>query len=145
MSEIVVLAFDLGASSCRAMIGYVNEKDKRVRVEELYRWPNYMVKVNDNLYWDVLRIWHEMKQAIKLAYKKYGDKLASIGVDTWGIDFALLDEKGELIGNPHTYRDPRTEGMLDNVLKLVTKEKIYERTGIQFIRINTLFQLYSMV
>jgi len=145
LSEIVVLAFDLGASSCRAMIGYVNEKDKRVRVEELYRWPNYMVKVNDNLYWDVLRIWHEMKQAIKLAYKKYGDKLASIGVDTWGIDFALLDEKGELIGNPHTYRDPRTEGMLDNVLKLVTKEKIYERTGIQFIRINTLFQLYSMV
>ncbi|MCC6058436.1 MAG: rhamnulokinase [Desulfurococcaceae archaeon] len=145
MSEIVVLAFDLGASSCRAMIGFVDEKEKKVRVEELYRWPNYMVRIGDSLYWDVLRIWHEMKQAIKLAYKKYGNKLVSIGVDTWGIDFALLDEKGELLSNPHTYRDPRTEGIMEEVLRIIPREKLYERTGIQFWRINTLFQLYSMV
>ena len=143
--NLVVLAFDLGASSCRAMIGFVNEKEKKVSVEELYRWPNFMVKLSDNLYWDVLRIWHEMKQAIKIAYRKYGNNLVSIGVDTWGIDFALLDEKGMLIENPHTYRDPRTEGMMEEVFKKVPKEKIYERTGIQFIRINTLYQLYSMV
>jgi sugar (pentulose or hexulose) kinase len=145
MSEIVVLAFDLGASSCRAMIGFVDEKEKKVRVEELYRWPNYMVRIGDSLYWDVLRIWYEIKQAIKLAYKRYGDKLVSIGVDTWGIDFALLDEKGELVSNPHTYRDPRTEGVMEEVLRIIPMEKLYERTGIQFWRINTLFQLYSMV
>jgi sugar (pentulose or hexulose) kinase len=145
MSEIVVLAFDLGASSCRAMIGFVDEKEKKVRVEELYRWPNYMVRIGDSLYWDVLRIWHEMKQAIKLAYKKYGNKLVSIGVDTWGIDFALLDEKGELLSNPHTYRDPRTEGIMEEVLRIIPREKLYEITGIQFWRINTLFQLYSMI
>ncbi|MEM4503064.1 MAG: FGGY family carbohydrate kinase, partial [Ignisphaera sp.] len=126
MSEIVVLAFDLGASSCRAMVGFIDEKEKKVRVEELYRWPNYMVRVGESLHWDVLRIWHEMKYAIKLAYRRYGNRLLSIGVDTWGIDYALLDEKGELIGNPHTYRDPRTEGILEEVLKIVPKEKIYE-------------------
>ncbi|MEM0027317.1 MAG: rhamnulokinase family protein [Ignisphaera sp.] len=145
MDKIVILAFDLGASSCRAMIGFVDEKEKTISVEELYRWPNFMVKVGDSLYWDVLRIWHEMKTAIKLAYRKYGKDLVSIGVDTWGIDFALLDERGMLIENPHTYRDPRTEGMMEEIFKRVPKEKIYERTGIQFIRINTLYQIFSMV
>ncbi|MEL9939674.1 MAG: rhamnulokinase family protein [Ignisphaera sp.] len=145
MGKIAILAFDLGASSCRAMMGFVDEKEKTVSVEELYRWPNFMIRVDDGLYWDVLRIWHEMKTAIKLAYKRYGKDLVSIGVDTWGIDFALLDERGMLIENPHTYRDPRTEGMMEEVFKRVPKEKIYERTGIQFIRINTLYQIFSMV
>ncbi|MEM0501544.1 MAG: rhamnulokinase family protein, partial [Ignisphaera sp.] len=145
MDRYVILGFDLGAGSCRAMIGFIDEKEKKVGVEELYRFPNYMIRIRESLYWDVLRIWHEMKQAIKLAYRRYGDSLVSIGVDTWGIDFALLDERGELLGNPHTYRDPRTEGMMDEVLRIVPKERLYERTGIQFIRINTLFQIYSMV
>ncbi|MCS7112071.1 MAG: FGGY family carbohydrate kinase, partial [Ignisphaera sp.] len=144
MDRHVILGFDLGASSCRAMIGIIDEKERRVVVEELYRFPNYMVRVGDSLYWDVLRIWHEMKQAIKLAYRKHGNRLISIGVDTWGIDFALLDERGELLGDPHTYRDPRTEGVMEEVLKIVPREKLYERTGIQFMRINTLFQIYSM-
>ncbi len=145
LDEYVILGFDIGASSCRAMVGFINEKEKRVVIEELYRFPNYMVRVGDSLYWDVLRIWHEMKQAIKLAYRRYRDSLVSIGVDTWGIDFALLDERGELLGNPHTYRDPRTEGMMEEVLRIIPRERLYERTGIQFIRINTLFQIYSMV
>ncbi|MEM2220621.1 MAG: rhamnulokinase family protein [Ignisphaera sp.] len=145
MDRYVILGFDLGAGSCRAMIGFIDEREKKVGVEELYRFPNYMIRIRESLYWDVLRIWHEMKQAIKLAYRRYGDSLVSIGVDTWGIDFALLDERGELLGNPHTYRDPRTEGMMDEVLRIVPKERLYERTGIQFIRINTLFQIYSMV
>jgi sugar (pentulose or hexulose) kinase len=145
MDRYVILGFDLGASSCRAMIGFVDEKEKRVSVEELYRFPNFMIRLGNSLYWDVLRIWHEMKQAIKLAYRRYGEKLVSIGVDTWGIDFALLDETNELLGNPHTYRDPRTEDIMEEVFSIVPKDKIYERTGIQFIRINTLFQIYSMV
>lgn len=145
MDRYVILGFDLGAGSCRAVVGFIDEKEKKVGVEELYRFPNYMIRIRESLYWDVLRIWHEMKQAIKLAYRRYGDSLASIGPDTWGIDFALLDERGELLGNPHTYRDSRTEGMMDEVLRIVPKERIYERTGIQFIRINTLFQIYSMV
>ncbi len=145
MSKIYVLGFDLGASSGRAMIGIIDEKERKVSIEEIYRFPNFMIRLGDSLYWDVLRIWHEVKQGIKHAYKRYGDKIVSIGVDTWGIDFGLLDDHGELIGFPHTYRDPRTEGMMEEVLRIIPKEKIYERTGIQFMRINTLYQMYSMV
>jgi len=145
MDEIYILGFDLGASGGRAMLGKLNESEKRIVVEEVYRFPNYIVRIGDSLYWDVLRLWYEVKNGIKLAYKKYGDKIVSIGVDTWGLDFALLDEKGELVGNPHMYRDPRTKGLMEEVFKIVPKEKIYMETGIQFMRINTLYHLYAMV
>lgn len=145
MNEAVILGFDLGASSCRAFLGYVNDAEKTVNIVEVYRWPNYMVRVNDSLYWDVFRIWHEIKHAIKLAHRKSSSKLASIGIDTWGVDFALLDDQGELVGCVHAYRDPRTTGIMEEVFKKIPKEKIYERTGIQFMRINTLYQLYSMI
>ncbi|MGC9071953.1 MAG: rhamnulokinase [Acidilobus sp.] len=144
LRDLVVLAFDLGASSCRAMVGYVNEAEKAVRVEELYRWPNYMVRIGDSLYWDVLRIWHEMKGVIKAAYKRFGSKLASIGVDTWGIDFALLDASGQLVENPHTYRDPRTKGVSRELHKIVGPEEIFQCTGNHVLEINTLYQIYSL-
>jgi len=139
----VLLALDLGATGCKAIAGILCEDDT-LRMEEICRFPNYMVRLDDSLYWDVLGIWQRIKEAIKAAVKKYGAKLVSIGLDTWGVDYALLDSRGELIGNPHTYRDPRTEGLLEEVLGILGKEYIYERTGIQFIRINTLYQLYSM-
>ena len=144
MEKAVFLAFDLGASNGRAMVGELDLKNMRLEIKELYRFPNGPVRVGEHLYWDVLRIWGEVKTGIKLAYKEYAGKLLSIGVDTWGIDFALLDNRGELLGNPHTYRDPRTRGLMEEVLKIIPRERIYERTGIQFIEINTLYQLYSL-
>ena len=144
MEELAVLAFDLGASSCRAMVGFIDEAERRVRVEELYRWPNYMVRVGDGLYWDVLRIWHEMKGALRAAYRRLGGRLASVGVDTWGIDFALLDASGMLVENPHTYRDPRTRGVSAELHKVVPPEEIFGCTGNHILEINTLYQLYSL-
>lgn len=144
MEELIILAFDLGASSGRAMIGKFDLKEKKMTIEELYRFPNMQVRVGRGLYWDVLRIWEEVKTGLRKAGREFGERLSSIGVDTWGVDFALLDDNGELLGNPHTYRDPRTEGIMEEVFKLVSREEIYSKTGIQFMRINTLYQLYSM-
>ncbi len=144
MDETVVVAFDLGATSCRAMVGFINEAERKVNVEELYRWPNYMVRVGDSAYWDVLRIWHEMKRALKTAYKRFGRKLASIGVDTWGIDFALLDSTGQLVENPHTYRDLRTKGVSRLLHSIVPPDELFSCTGNHILEINTLYQLYSM-
>jgi len=140
----VLLAFDLGASNGRAMIGELNLKEGEVRVEELYRFPNSPVRVGRHLYWDVLRLWSEVKKGLRLAYRRYGERLVSVGVDTWGVDFALIDRDGELLGTPHTYRDPRTRGLMREVLSIIPREEIYRRTGIQFIEINTLYQLYSL-
>ncbi|MEM4461964.1 MAG: rhamnulokinase family protein [Candidatus Bathyarchaeia archaeon] len=143
MGGPVFLAIDLGASGGKAIVGIL--EDERLVVEEVDRFPNYMVKLHGSLYWDVLYLWQRIKDCLKIASKKYRSELVSVGIDTWGVDFALLDSRGELIGNPHTYRDPRTEGVMDEVLERIPRRRIYERTGIQFMRINTLYQLYSMV
>jgi len=137
------LAFDLGAESGRALIGMLAER--KIMVEEVYRFPNIPVKVGESIFWDVLRMWGEIKTAASLAYSKLRGSLESIGVDTWGVDFAFLDSNGELLGNPHHYRDPRTESAFEEVFKKVSREEIYFRTGIQFLRLNTLYQLYSLV
>jgi rhamnulokinase len=143
MGHPAFLAFDLGAESGRALIGMLAEK--KIMVEEVYRFPNIPVKVGESVFWDVLRIWSEMKAAASLAGSKLSGNLESIGVDTWGVDFAFLDSNGELLGNPHHYRDPRTERAFEEVFKKVSREEIYFRTGIQFLRLNTLYQLYSLV
>ncbi|MCD6300515.1 MAG: rhamnulokinase [Staphylothermus sp.] len=145
MRNLVLLGFDLGASSGRAIIGKLDLDNKRLEIEEIYRFPNGPIRIGKNMYWDILMIWKEMKSAILQAYKKYKDDLVSIGVDTWGVDFGLLDNNGELIGFPHSYRDPRNKEAMDELLSKIPKEKIYMRTGIQFTPINTLYQLYAMV
>jgi rhamnulokinase len=143
MGHPAFLAFDLGAESGRALIGILAER--KITVEEVYRFPNIPVKVGESIFWDVLRIWGEIKNAASLAYSKLNGSLESIGVDTWGVDFAFLDSNGELLGNPHHYRDPRTERAFEEIFKKVSREEIYFRTGIQFLRLNTLYQLYSLV
>ncbi|MCD6195692.1 MAG: rhamnulokinase [Staphylothermus sp.] len=145
MRNLILLGFDLGASSGRAIIGKLDLDNKRLEIEEIYRFPNGPIRIGKNMYWDILMIWKEMKSAILLAYKKYKEDLVSIGVDTWGVDFGLLDNNGELIGFPHSYRDPRNKEAMDELLSRIPKEKIYMRTGIQFTPINTLYQLYAMV
>ncbi len=112
-------------------------------MEEVHRFPNLPVRVGKSILWDVLSLWREVKLGISLACRRFSD-LRSVAVDSWGIDFALLDRAGGLLENPHHYRDPRTEGIMEEVFRLVPKEEIYFRTGIQFMRINTLYHLYSL-
>ena len=132
------LAFDLGAESGRAVLAHL--RAGILSVEELHRFPNQPIKEGDSLRWDVRKLWEEMCKA--LASIK-DTELAGIGVDAWGVDYALLGERGELLENPYHYRDRRTEGVMEEVSRRVPKEEIYRVTAIQFMPINTLFQLYA--
>ncbi len=134
-----VIAVDLGAESGR-VTRVVFDGDK-VRLDEVHRFPNTPVQVAGTLHWDVLGMWREITTGIEKA--RAG--AASIGVDSWGVDHALLDRDGKLIGNPVHYRDRRTDGMYDWVFARVPRREVFERTGIQFMILNTLYQLASMV
>ena len=137
------IAFDLGAASGRAVIGRFD--GERLALEEIHRFPNGPVRVRGNLHWDTLRIYEELKHGLTRATHVGGLEVVSLGLDTWGVDFALLDKCGALLGNPYHYRDARTDGMLEEAFGRVSKEEIFEQTGIQFLQINTLYQLLSMV
>lgn len=137
-----LLAFDYGASSGRAMLGRYD--GSRLDLNEVHRFANEPVMIGDSLYWDILRLYHEMKQGIlKCASTGHRD-IASVGIDTWGVDFGLLDSSGRLLGNPFHYRDSNTEGMIEEACKLVPEAEIYGRTGIAFQVFNSLYQLLSM-
>lgn len=135
------LAVDLGAESGRAVLGRFD--GERMELEELHRFPNMPIRLPDGLHWDVLRIFAEIKAGIARAAGN-GARIESLGVDSWGVDFALLDRDGALISNPYHYRDPRTEGMQERACERMPKEEIYRITGIQFMPINTLNQLLAM-
>jgi rhamnulokinase len=142
MAEAKFLALDLGAESGRAVVGHFDGQS--LRLEEIHRFANGPVLVNGHLYWDALRLLSEVKAGIRLAVQKYGKDIASLGLDTWGVDYGLLDEQDNLLGNPYHYRDSRTEGMLDAVFETVPRQEVFEHTGIQFMQLNTLYQLYAM-
>jgi rhamnulokinase len=136
------LAVDLGAESGRVVVGHLD--GEQLALEELYRFPNGPVQVLDRLHWDVLRLWSEIKHGLGLAAQNYGNSLVSVGLDTWGVDFGLLASDDTLLGNPYHYRDGRTDGMLEAAFRRVPREEIFERTGIQFIQLNSLYQLLAM-
>ena len=135
------LAIDLGAESGRAILGSLD--GNRLGLEEIHRFPNGPASIRGHLHWDVLRIWSEILHGLRLAARAPGG-LASLGVDTWGVDFGLVDAAGNLIGNPYHYRDKRTDGMLETAFARLPRQEIYRQTGIQFMQINTLYQLLSM-
>lgn len=135
-----VLAIDFGASSGRAIVGIFD--GERVALEEIHRFSNDPVILGGTMYWDVLRLFHEIKQSLIKA-KPYD--VESVAIDTWGVDFGLIDKDGRLIDNPVHYRDARTNGMLDEAFKLIPKDNFYNATGNQFMEINTAFQLLSLV
>lgn len=135
-----VLAVDFGASSGRVMLGTYYEN--KITIKEVHRFSNDPVVVNGTMYWDILRLFYEMKQGMIKA--KQEGEIESIGVDTWGVDFGLLDKKGYLLENPVHYRDSRTEGMLEKGFKKISKEHFYQITGNQFMEINTIFQLMAL-
>ncbi|HUN60395.1 MAG TPA: rhamnulokinase family protein [Candidatus Sulfotelmatobacter sp.] len=132
------LAFDLGAESGRAILAYL--RNGRLTTQEVHRFKNEPVEYGGSLHWDVARLWWEMRKALT---QLENVELAGIGVDAWGVDYALLGERGELLQNPYHYRDSRTAGMMQEVFRRVPKEEIYRSTGIQFMPINTLYQLYA--
>lgn len=136
------LAFDLGAESGRALIGRLD--GERLQLEELHRFPIGPVDVRGSMHWDVEGIWREIKHGLSAAAGAHGEELAGIGLDTWGVDFGLLDAGDNLLGDPYHYRDSRTDGMMEEAFRLVPRAEIFERTGIQFMQLNSLFQLLAM-
>ncbi len=133
------LAVDLGASNGRVIIGKYN--GKTISLEVIHKFVNGGIKINNNFHWDVLGQFSEIKNGIKKAVKE-NYIIDSMGIDTWGVDYALIDKTGTLMSNPYHYRDKRTDGVLGEVFKQFSKERIYLKTGNQFIQFNTLFQLY---
>jgi rhamnulokinase len=135
-----ILAFDLGAESGRATLGRFD--GRRIAIEEVHRFANGPVRMRDTLYWAFPRLWQEVLGGLSKATAAYGAP-ASVGVDTWGVDYGFLDEAGDLFRNPICYRDSRTEGMLEAAFAVMPRDEMYGRTGVQFMRLNTLFQLLA--
>ncbi len=132
------LAIDLGAESGRAMLGRL--QSGALSLNEVCRFPNEPLHQNGSLRWDIARLWGEIRSGLEQASHT---RLNSIGVDTWGCDYALLDARGQLVEQPYHYRDVRTDGVMEAVWQRVSREEIYAITGIQFLVFNTLYQLYA--
>jgi rhamnulokinase len=141
-AEKILLAVDLGASSGRLIAGRFN--GSRLELEELHRFENGPVIAADRMHWDVLRLWASIQEGMRVAARRFGESVASIGVDTWGVDFGLLARGDELLGNPVHYRDRRTQGMMQRAFGIVSREDIFAETGLQFMELNTLYQLLAM-
>ena len=136
-----LLAVDLGAESGRLIAGAFD--GNTLDIEVLHRFPNRPVRMLDRLHWDLPDLHREILNGLRLAGQKLG-RIASVGVDTWGVDFAFLGKDGGLLGNPRHYRDPHTETIMDSVFQTIPKRELYARTGIQFMRFNSLFQLAAL-
>jgi sugar (pentulose or hexulose) kinase len=138
------LTYDIGTSAGRAMLGTLSTDGLALKV--IHRFPNRSVAVRGTLYWDILYLWQEILTGLHKWRSGASDlDLAGIGLDTWAVDFALLDESGALLDNLVHNRDARTDGVMERVFEKVSRDEIYARTGIQFMQINTLYQLYAMV
>ena len=135
------LAIDLGAESGRTIIGTLD--DGHLTLTETHRFANGPVRLKDGLYWDVLRLWSDIKEGISKSSKSE-NRLDGIGLDTWGVDFALLDKSGALLSNPFHHRDARTDGILEEAFKFMPRTEIFANTGIQFMQFNSLYQLLAM-
>lgn len=140
--ENIHLAIDLGASGGRVLAGQVTSTG--IELEEVHRFKNSGVPVGNRLIWNLLGQWEEILHGLNLAAAKYGDRILSVGADTWGVDYVLLDRNDDLVGPCFTYRDARTQGMLDQAFERVSRGEIFAETGIQFMEINTAYQLLSM-
>ena len=135
------IAFDLGAESGRAILARLNKG--KLTLEEKHRFANPTGTINGHLHWNILAQWEELKKGLSSSASS-AKNIDGIGVDTWGVDFGLLDRSGSLLGFPYHYRDRRTDGMMNAAFKKVSKARIFEVTGIQFMQLNTLFQLLAM-
>ena len=135
------LAFDLGATSGRSILGTLD--NGRLQMKELTRFPNQMLQIGDHFHWNIYSLFEYLKAAL-IAVNKEGVKISSIGIDTWGVDFALIANDGAILGAPYAYRDPHTDGMPDKYFSIVPREKVYDLTGIQVMNFNSLYQLFAL-
>ncbi|MBO4564132.1 MAG: rhamnulokinase [Bacteroidaceae bacterium] len=135
------LAVDLGATSGRTILGSIEEG--KLQQRELTRFPNRIIQTGGHFFWDIYALYDEIIRALRLVASE-GAQLTSIGIDTWGVDFVCIGKDGGLLRNPYCYRDPHTEGAMEEYFKLIPKERVYEKTGIQFMPFNSLFQLATM-
>ncbi len=134
------LAFDFGASGGRAMMGLL--EDQKISLKEIRRFENSMTRIHGRCHWDIYRLFEEIQCGLRDAVGQ-NEMPLSIGIDTWGVDYGLLDAAGHILELPYAYRDHRTDGVMDEVFRLIPKEELYSLTGIQFLQFNTLFQLYA--
>lgn len=137
------LAFDIGASSGRAMLGTL--KNGQLSLTEIYRFKNAMMPLRGHYYWNIYSLFEALKEGLKKCIEQFGIQPQSIGIDTWGVDFTLLDGDGDLLGLPYAYRDPRTDGIMDDFFKIMDQATLYQLSGLQFMQFNTLFQLFASV
>ncbi len=136
------LAFDFGASSGRAMLGTFD--GNKIELTEIHRFLNEPVEINGTLCWDSLRLFHELKQGLLKAQQQGHTDITSIGIDTWGVDFGLIDKNGDLIGTPVHYRDSRTNGIMEESFEIMSRNEQYKRCGLQFMQFNTIYQLLAL-
>ena len=142
MAKKAYLAVDMGASSGRHVVGRFD--GRKITLEEIYRFENGAVDVAGNLHWDLLGQWSHVLAGLRAAGARVDDRIESIGVDTWGVDFGLLGKNDVLLGNPYHYRDGRTDGIMDQAMSVVSREEIFSHSGLQFMQFNTLYQLFAM-
>ncbi len=136
------LAFDMGASNGRCMLGSFD--GEKLGLDVLTRFDNGPVHVRDHFYWDILGLFNQVKLSLRQAGNTIPGEVASLGIDTWGVDFGLLDAQGNLLGNPFCYRDPQSAGMIEAAFRRVSREEIFQITGLQFMVLNSLYQLLAM-
>lgn len=135
------LAFDIGATSGRSILGTID--NGKLQMKELTRFPNQMLQIGNHFHWNIYSLFEHLKAALA-AVKKEGVQISSIGIDTWGVDFAFIGKDGSIMGAPYAYRDPHTEGMPEKYFSIVPREKVYGLTGIQVMNFNSLYQLFAL-
>jgi rhamnulokinase len=140
MANAQFLALDLGAESGRAILGSLERQ--MLQIKEISRFPNQMLPLHGHLYWNVFRLFEEIRKGLEISFAKA--KINGLALDTWGVDFGFLAEDGTIIGLPFSYRDPHTKGMMEEFFKNISKTKVYQLTGIQFLQFNSLFQLHAL-
>lgn len=143
MDRNYFLAFDLGASSGRAILGILS--NGKLELKEIHRFVNQMQCINGHYFWNIFSLFNELKTGLKKCVREYGIQPESIGVDTWGVDFVHLNREGMILSLPFAYRDSRTNTSMNDLFQVVPDSEVYARTGIQFMQFNSLFQLFSMV
>ena len=142
MATLKMLAIDLGASSGRGMVGEFD--GKKLTLRENHRFPNDPVNVGGAFMWDILRIFFEIKNSLRSCANSGDRNIESVGIDTWGVDFGLLDKSGMLIGNPYHYRDKRTDNIDLEAFKRIPKAELYKTNGLQYLQFNTIYQLLAL-
>ena len=141
MANMNFFAVDLGATSGRTILGTI--VNGKLEQRELTRFPNNMIEVGGHFFWDIYALYNEIIRGLKMVADEKME-ITSIGIDTWGCDFVMVGKDGGVLRNPYSYRDPHTDGAMEEYFKLVPKKKVYEKTGIQFMQFNSLFQLATL-